>query len=107
MPKDQINFRASETTSRQLNQLQSWLEFNQTEVIARAAAELYEKELARRRRDLTDKINQFARTFADKGELTDEERGYARAMLEVIGVLDLEVEDLNDALLDHIEYNKL
>ena len=108
MPKDQINFRASEVTSSQLIQLQQWLDFNQTEIIARAVEELYEKELKRRRQDLTDKVSQFARTFADKGELTDEERGYARAMLEVIGALDLEIaDDMTDALLDHIEQNKL
>ena len=108
MPKDQINFRASEVTSSQLIQLQQWLDFNQTEIIARAVEELYEKELKRRRQDLTDKVSRFARTFADKSELTDEERGYARAMLEVIGALDLEIaDDMTDALLDHIEHNKL
>jgi hypothetical protein len=108
MPKAQINFRASELTSGQISRLEEWFETGQTDVIARAIEELYNRELDRRQKNLIEEICRFARQFSDKeGELSEEETGYAKAMLLVARTLPVEFDDVTDALLDHIEFNKL
>jgi hypothetical protein len=56
---------------------------------------------------LVEEIVAFAREYSGKGELTDEETGYARAMLMVARTLPVEFDDTTDALLDNIEFNKL
>lgn len=56
---------------------------------------------------IVDEIQKFAREYSDKGELTQEETGYAKAMLMVARTLPVEYDDMTDALLDNIEFNKL
>lgn len=106
--KTQVNFRASEETSNQVSSLMAWLHSDQTGVLARAVEELYNRELDRRQVALVEQIQEFARCYSTgKGELTPEETGYAKAMLTVARSLDYEFDDVTDALLDNIEFNKL